>query len=306
MTTRRELDASTDATFAGRATAPLLPDSPAPIPARPTPGAGRVPWLRATLRRHTGQARVENEDCVFALATVAPGPGETLLPFGFFAVADGMGGLDAGAAAAQLVMRLAVEHVTRELLLPALAGQGGSSGRQTIAETLADAVAVANRALFETARRAGAPSGATFSAAALLGRQLVTAHVGDSRIYLFGPDGLQPLTHDHSVVARLVAIGGLTAAEAHASPQRGALYRALGQAAQVEAEVATRAWRGARFLLLCSDGLWDPVGDAALADVLGDCVDMEAAADACVRLANERGGPDNISLILVELPLDTP
>jgi PPM family protein phosphatase len=304
MKTRRELDAPPDGAFAGRATAPLTTGPLTPIPLRTTPGAGRVPWLRTTLRRHTGQARIENEDCVFALATVAPGPGETLLPFGFFAVADGMGGLDAGGAAAQLVMRLAVEHVTRELLAPALAGQGGSSGRQTIAETLADAVAVANRALYDTARRAGAPSGTTFSAAVLLGRQLVTAHVGDSRIYLFGPDGLQPLTHDHSMVARLVAIGGLTAAEAHDSPQRGALYRALGQATHVEAEVATRAWRGARYLLLCSDGLWDPVGEEPLAAVLRDSPDMEAAADACVRLANERGGPDNISLILVELPQD--
>ena len=107
------------------------------------------------------------------------------------------------------------------------------------------------------------------------------------------------------MVARLVAIGGLTAGRRTIIPSATCCIARWARRVRSKPS-ATRAWRGARFLLLCSDGLWDPVGDAALAAVFGDCVDIEAAADACVRLANERGGPDNISVILVELPVDTP
>jgi serine/threonine protein phosphatase PrpC len=264
---------------------------------------GRITWVQAALRSDVGQNRGDNQDSVFALTTLLPSAaGDTPVPFGFFAVADGMGGLAGGAEASRTAINLVVERVLSELLLPAVRGQGGSGGQSTVAEILEAALVRAGQAIHQAARAAGAPSGTTFSGAVLLGRQLVTAHVGDSRIYLLGPDDFRLLTQDHSIVARLIAMGQFSPEDARNNPQRNVLYRSLGQAANVEVESASHSWRGYTHLLLCSDGLWDQVADAELADILRAQADIDSAADQLVRLANQRGGPDNISAIVVRLP----
>jgi protein phosphatase len=264
---------------------------------------GRITWLQAALRSDVGQNRGDNQDSVFALTTLLPSAaGDAPVPFGFFAVADGMGGLAGGAEASRTAMNLVVERVLSELLLPAVRGQGGSGGQSTVAEILEAALVRAGQAIHQAARAAGAPSGTTFSGAVLLGRQLVTAHVGDSRIYLLGPDDFRLLTQDHSIVARLIAMGQFSPEDARNNPQRNVLYRSLGQAAGVEVESASHSWRGYTHLLLSSDGLWDQVADAELAEILRAQPDIDSAADQLVRLANQRGGPDNISAIIVRLP----
>lgn len=264
---------------------------------------GRVAWVQAALRSDVGQNRGENQDNVFALTTLLPSAaGDAPVPFGFFAVADGMGGLADGATASRTAINLVAERVLSELLVPAVRGQGGSGGQATVAEILEAALVRAGQTIHQAARAAGAPSGTTFSGAVLLGRQLVTAHVGDSRIYLLGPDELRLLTQDHSIVARLIAMGQFSPEDARNNPQRNVLYRSLGQTANVEVESASHAWRGYSHLLLCSDGLWDQVADAELAEILRGHANIDSAADHLVRLANERGGPDNISAIVVRLP----
>jgi serine/threonine protein phosphatase PrpC len=271
-------------------------------PAAPGP-VGRITWVQAALRSDVGQNRGDNQDSVFALTTLLPSvTGDAPVPFGFFAVADGMGGLAGGAEASRTAVNLVVERVLSELLLPAVRGQSGSGGQSTVAEILEAALVRAGQAIHQAARAAGAPSGTTFSGAVLLGRQLVTAHVGDSRIYLLGPDEFRLLTQDHSIVARLIAMGQFSPEDARNNPQRNVLYRSLGQAANVEVESATHSWRGYTHLLLCSDGLWDQVADAELAEILRAQGDIDSAADQLVRLANQRGGPDNISAIVVRLP----
>jgi len=283
------------------------PDRPSPAPMAPgrgpAPPAGQLPWLRVAMRSDIGRVRQDNQDTVFGLTALLPAPsGGPPLPFGFFAVADGMGGLSGGALASRTAIGMVSAQVVQELLVPALSGQAGSAGQRTVAEILTAALCTASSAVFQAARRAGAPSGTTFSGAILLGRQVVTAHVGDSRIYLGGPQGLTPLTEDHSMVARLVALGQFTPEEARSNPQRNVLYRSLGQADQVEVQSASHAWRGQSHLLLCSDGLWDLVGDADLAAILRSAPDLDQAADALIAAANAQGGPDNISVILVQLP----
>ena len=306
MKTRRksvELDGTTmqlAAPLAITAALGALRISAAPPPAT----ASRLPWLTAAVRSDVGQQREDNQDSVFALAALLPSPAGGVVPFGFFAVADGMGGLAGGAAASRLAIETVAARVTRDLLLPALAGQGGQGNGRTVSDILSEALTVAGKQIYAAARRAGSPSGTTFSGVVLLGRQLVTAHVGDSRIYLGGPAGLTPITEDHSVVARLVAMGQLTAADVKDNPQRNVLYRSLGQADEVVVETATHPWRGATHLLLCSDGLWDLLDDSELTALLRAAPDLDGAADALVAAANGRGGRDNISLILVRLPAD--
>ena len=265
--------------------------------------AGWLPWPQVAIRSDTGRARTDNQDCVFGLTALLPPPGGgQAVPFGAFAVADGMGGLTDGGVASQTAIQLVTEEVVRELLLPALHGRQGSGGRQTVAEVLAAALTKANTAIFSTARRAGVLTGTTFSGAVLLGSQLVTAHVGDSRIYLWGPAGLTLLTEDHSMVARLVAMGQLTLEEARHNPQRNLLYRSLGQNEVVAVETTAHSWRGSSHLLLCTDGLWDLVPDAEIAAVLGTGGDVQDMAVDLIALANARGGPDNITVVLVRLP----
>ncbi|HUS17199.1 MAG TPA: protein phosphatase 2C domain-containing protein, partial [Chloroflexia bacterium] len=213
-----------------------------------------------------------------------------------------MGGLADGGTASRTAISLVAERVIQELLLAGISGQAGSGGQRTVSEVLTAALQTASAAIFKAARRAGVPSGTTFSSVVLFGRQMVAAHVGDSRIYLEGADGLTPITEDHSMVARLLAMGQLTAEEARDNPQRNMLYRSLGQTEQVEVQSMSYAWRGYSRVLLCSDGLWDQVGDRDLRAILDAQPDSETAADQLVGLANERGGPDNISLILVDLP----
>ena len=118
------------------------------------------------------------------------------MPFGFFAVADGMGGLAAGAQASSAAIRQVAEQVVTTFLVPALTTGPRAAEQGTVAEILHEGLLAANAAIYRQARRMGSPSGTTFSGALVLGRHLTLAHVGDLRIYLFGPGGLRLLTSD--------------------------------------------------------------------------------------------------------------
>jgi serine/threonine protein phosphatase PrpC len=270
-------------------------------PVRPPATTSRLAWPAVALRTDVGLVRTDNQDHVIALTMLLPT--ETGgVPFGFYAVADGMGGLADGGRASHTAAELVSGRVVRDLLLPMLNGQGGPAGGRTVAEILTDALSEAGRQIHADARQTGRPSGTTFSGVVLMGRQLIIAHVGDSRIYLGGPDGLRPLTEDHSVVARLVEMGQMTADEVRSNPQRNALYRSLGGGDDVVVQTGRHAWKGGDWVLLCSDGLWDLLDESELAAVLAETPDPDEAADTMIALANERGGRDNISVVLVHLP----
>jgi serine/threonine protein phosphatase PrpC len=285
-----------------------LPEPPgglvaAPRPGWPAPPSGQIGWFAAAIRSDRGQERDDNQDSVVGMTGLLPriSADSVPVPFGFFAVADGMGGLADGANASIGAIRTVTEHVVKTFLLPALDMTQRNAGQGTVTEILRDAVQAANAALYQQMRRSGVASGTTFSAALLLGRQLTTAHAGDSRIYLDGPEGLRRLTTDHSMVGRLIEMGQMQPEDVYNNPQRNALYRTLGQAAQLEVETASYALGHARHLLLCSDGLWDVVGENALSAALAEAPTIEDAADRLVAEANALGGPDNISVIIVRL-----
>jgi protein phosphatase len=209
---------------------------------------------------------------------------------GLFAVADGMGGHRGGEVASDVAINALREQA------PILTSTD-----------LLDAIHVANDAV--VARSVDDPAlrgmGTTLCVLALVeaGEQarLAIANVGDSRVYLFAHGELEQMTDDHSLVAALVREGRLSPEEAESHPQRNILTRALG----IDTDVLVDAWEvipavGDRWVL-CSDGLFNEVSEDQIAAVLRRLADPSDAAHELVRLANEAGGRDNITVLVVDI-----
>ena len=143
--------------------------------------------------------------------------------------------------------------------------------------------------------------GATLTAAWIDGPKLSIMHVGDSRAYLLRSGTLQQLTSDHSLVAEQVRHGILTAAEAEESQMQSVLLRALGSQSEVEVDAEEHAVIARDILLLCSDGLTRMVIEPEIAGTLQSEPDATQAAQKLVDLANDRGGSDNITIIVVRI-----
>ena len=227
----------------------------------------RLDWAAAS---HTGQVRANNQDS----AVAEPG---------LFAVADGMGGHAAGEVASQVAI---------EALRASAPGEG-----------LVEAVRAANRAVIERAAHDPAlrGMGTTVCALTLADDRVVIVNVGDSRAYLFRDGELSQITEDHNLVAELERDGRISAEEAKVHPQRNIITRVLGNDDEVVVdEFPVDPYRGDRFLL-CSDGLFNEVDDDAIAALLRTERDPQRAADELVRMANEGGGRDNVTVVVVDV-----
>ncbi len=221
-----------------------------------------------------GRQRNANEDDLFAAADA-----------GLFAVADGMGGARAGEVAA----KAAVEQL-------AALGQKEEVGERELATVVEEA----NRRIHELSRsdEALAGMGTTMTAVSVGDGEVAIAHVGDSRAYRLRGDELERLTHDHSLVDEMVRAGRLTPEEAEVHPQRSIITRALGPEAQVEVERMTYPARSGDVYLICSDGLTTMVPEDDLGAILRGRSSLRQAAEDLVRVANEAGGRDNITVVL--------
>jgi serine/threonine protein phosphatase PrpC len=235
--------------------------------------------LRATALSDVGRRRAANEDR-YALAA----------DLGLYLVADGMGGHTAGQVAAELAAQAAVDAL--RTLVDASA---------SLAEKLRYAVAAANREIFATARAKPDLAGmGTTLVALLVGEERVAlAHVGDSRAYLIRGRRIRQLTDDHSLVAELVRRREITARAARGHPHRHVLTRALGVRRSVEPDLAELTPAANDTFVLCSDGLTGHVGDEEIADTVLTADDLEVGCERLVALANERGGEDNITVLLL-------
>jgi PPM family protein phosphatase len=143
--------------------------------------------------------------------------------------------------------------------------------------------------------------GATIVAAWIEGQKLSLAHVGDSRAYLLRAGSLDQLTADHSLVAEKVRVGILTPQEADASELQSVLTRAVGTSANVEVDADEQMLLVGDSLLLCSDGLTRMVTDPEIASTLLTSTSAQEAADRLIDLANDNGGVDNVSVIVVRV-----
>jgi serine/threonine protein phosphatase PrpC len=207
-----------------------------------------------------------------------------------FAVADGMGGAQAGEVASQLAAAALRE------------GNGGGGGPE---ERVVSLIQEANRRVWQRANDDAAASGmGTTVTAALVdpdGR-VVFGHVGDSRAYVLRGDKLEQLTQDHSLVAELVRRGELSPQEAETHPQRSVITRALGTDPDVDVDTFSVDAHAGDLFLICSDGLSSMVADETMRTTLaGNRGDLDAAAKALVNEANRGGGEDNITAVLFEV-----
>ncbi len=243
-----------------------------------------------------GRQRELNEDCLFTFSTVLAGNTGNP-PLGLFIIADGMGGHQYGEIASNAAIRTIAGYVLKKFH-NSLFNLPTVSMDESLQEILQTAVMEAQRAVL----REAPGSGTTVTAALLVGQQLTVAHVGDSRAYLLYNDHrMEAITRDHSLVKRLEELGQITSAEAAVHPQRNVLYRALGQGETLEADVVTMPFPVGGHLLLCSDGLWGVVPEEDIRRFVIEASTMERACQNLVTAANNAGGPDNISVVLVQL-----
>jgi serine/threonine protein phosphatase PrpC len=244
-----------------------------------------------------GLQRDHNEDALFTLTTNFTSD-DIQLPFGLYIVADGMGGHQFGEVASGLAVRAVSNTVIRKLFMPVYSTRPASPSA-SILEILNEAIQEAHQVV----SREAPGGGTTMTAVLIMGEQMTVAHIGDSRAYLITPEGeFRPLTRDHSLVKRLVELGQITTDEAAYHPQRNVLYRALGQGEPAEADINTSPLPLNHLLLICSDGLWGVVPEAELLRLIQESSSPQEACQRMIDAANEAGGPDNITAILVRLP----
>jgi len=280
-------------TFSDVQTAPLSEEqlkavSIAPVALRPL-------QLLVGSAQSIGKQRDHNEDSLFTLnAILADGTSE--LPFGIFMIADGMGGHQHGEIASGVAVRAFSHYMLSRLYLPFINLISESPG-ESIQELMETAVHESQQAVV---RRAPG-GGTTLTAALVLGEQVTIAHVGDSRAYFVYPDGrMQVITHDHSLVHRLVELGQLNEDEALSHPQRNVLYRAVGQSEPYRPDIDTYQLPHPGSLLICSDGLWSVVAENQVFRIIKNAANPSIACHELVKAANDAGGPDNISVVLVQ------
>ena len=217
-----------------------------------------------------------------------------------FVVADGMG----GAAAGELASQMATDTIFAHLLKAWNAETEATA--QRFAHRLKEAVEVANANIHAHAKAHPEVRGmgTTTTAAGVLGDHLYLTQVGDSRAYLVRGGEAHQLTKDQSLMQRLVEAGELTEEEAAHSERRNIILQALGPDPKVKVDLTHQEIRRGDTLVLCSDGLSGQVKKEEIAQIVTQASDLAAACDKLIALANERGGPDNITVVMARFDGD--
>jgi serine/threonine protein phosphatase PrpC len=274
-------------------------------------------WLSVAGLTDAGRQRELNEDRFYYRIIQASDEG----PLGLFAVADGMGGHLAGEVASHWTVgtlkrelaplfRPQDPSLTRRLDAEALVAVGsGVTVRleeTELARLLLHAVERANQVLMGYARKhpdKAGDMGSTLTMVVVEDDRATVAHVGDSRAYLWRDGRLQKLTEDHSVPGALVKQGKITPEEAQAHPHRHVLYSCLGLKPGIEVDIYPAVTlQPGDGLLLCTDGLWDMVYPAErLEALLASSGDLPTICRRLVNAANEAGGEDNITVVMVRV-----
>jgi PPM family protein phosphatase len=210
-----------------------------------------------------------------------------------FIVADGMGGAQAG----EVASRMAVDTVARNFI-NAL-NKKDSLDQQTLISALTETIQEANQLIFHEGQKNTEFNGmgTTLTAATVFGTTILFAQLGDSRAYLARKGVISQMTKDQSLVAQMVASGSLTPEEAKSHPQRNVILQALGIQSQVDVAISLTELRRGDQIVLCSDGLSGKVDAEEIKEFL-ERFEPKAACQGLVRMARERGGEDNITVIV--------
>ena len=235
--------------------------------------------LSSAAGSHVGLIRPQNEDSY-------------LCEHPLYAVADGLGGHAAGEVASALVIeRLAQLSLDDDTTT-------ADDAQQELAEAVRDANRRIHRSAAEDPQHAG--MGTTVTAAVAVGDTLCFAHVGDSRGYLLRGGELSRITEDHTPVQRAVRAGVISAEEALHHPSRHVLAQAVGLDVDVEVDTPRVDLQAGDRVVLCTDGMTDPIPDADIPGVIGDADTPDAAVEVLITASLQRGGPDNVTIVVID------
>lgn len=275
----------------------IEPEAVTPVEAKVGQLGQLVPGLHVGKITNVGKIRERNEDSLYTIESfVQQDYGHEL--FGIFIVADGMGGHQKGDIASSVAARAAANYLLKDIYLPTLVNTSQSTS-PPINEVLASAVERANALV----REAAPEGGTTLTVAVVMGNNAYIAHVGDTRAYWFNQNRLKQITEDHSLAQRLKDIGQATPEQV--AQVEHVLYRAIGQSNNIEVDTYIQFLPPGSTMLICSDGLWKGVnGDEVIREVLSTAATPQEACEKFVEIANNNGGEDNITAILVSMGVD--
>lgn len=254
--------------------------------------------LEIVVRSDPGMMRRYNEDAVFANPAL-----------GLVILADGMGGYNAGEVASSMAITGISAALEQDFFLHSPYAIGGAPGDLHVQRCLSRRIAAANTAIYQTSMNQPecAGMGTTLVMAMFHDNAVIAAHLGDSRLYCLRGDEFRQLTHDHSFVQDQVDRGLMTAADARLSRNRGLLTRALGVDAIAAPDLRRHPARPGDIYLLCSDGLNDMLTDREIGKALrAQSENLELAAAQLIQMANDMGGRDNVSVILIKVLREFP
>jgi protein phosphatase len=266
----------------------------------------------------TGRRRDINEDSLIVmqlsgLCNLCTGPN-----IGLYAIADGIGGQEAGEVASQTALQTLASSVIKNIFIHELARTPHPASFSTDKDTtdpvnpltidqierrLKKAILAANQAILTlTEQRQDKDSmGCTLTTALVRDKTAIIANVGDSRTYRMHAGKLEQITRDHSLVARLVESGAIAPEQASTHEKKSVIYRSLGDTPEIEIDTFQIELEVGDRLLLCCDGLWEMLQHTLIEDILLEYFDPQSACKRLVALANDAGGEDNISVIVVNV-----
>jgi protein phosphatase len=238
-----------------------------------------------------GLVREHNEDMVFANPTR-----------GLVILADGMGGYNAGEVASNMAITFLSSAMETSFFDP-VRKKSGFFARRSACECLEESIERANLAIYNASldEPQYAGMGTTLVMSVFFNNRIAVAHIGDSRLYRLRDERFSAMTHDHSLLQEQIDRGMISLEEARFAQNRNLVTRALGVEPMVEVEIHEYDVSPGDLYLFCSDGLNDMLADEEIHTTLRTSASLELAADQLIRMANDRGGRDNVSVILVKV-----
>ncbi len=232
---------------------------------------------------HIGRRRDMNQDYMYTSTTPVGS-----LP-NLFVVADGMGGHNAGEYASRFTVDKVVEVISQ-------------NGQQEPVAAMKEALTEANSQLLEEAGADPSKSGmgTTVVAATVIGDLLHVANIGDSRLYVIDHEAIRQITRDHSLVEEMVRLGEMDKAAAKVHPDKNIITRAIGVTRELAVDFFEVKLRPEDMILLCSDGLTNMVEDEEIKEIVMEQKNIVEKAEKLINTANENGGKDNITVVLIE------
>lgn len=233
---------------------------------------------------HKGRVRKLNEDSFYV----------TNNHIKLFAVADGMGGHNAGEVASHMAIKSIVEYINGR--------KDTIYSEIEIVDLLKEAVEYANKNVYNEAVVNDSYKGmGTTLTVALFDEKIYMAHVGDSRAYIIRNEEINQITQDHSLVGELIRSGSITEEEGKVHPRRNMITRAIGTDENVKIDIYTSEMKKDDILVLCTDGLSNFIEDWEIKNAILSNDNIEVSCDELIGMANERGGLDNITIVATQI-----